>query len=870
MKLKKLGFVPQLLLAGMAALLLTVGAERSEAQTPPPTAQPTFTADQFTNFVGINGSPLRYYVIPSGPYAGAGKTYDPQVFYDLGIRYYRTALFNDLTLADNADQVRAAWESHGVRPMLLIDPNKTKTPEELMAKLKPFDPNSVAEIEGPNEVNNKFPPQDLNIKYKGKTDEAGGAAFMDDVYSAIKGNAATRNISVVSYTAIFTDYHLARPDASFDFSNMHSYQGYMVPSSSLLMNETRFNNILPDGATIKPFVPTECGYNVQPDRANGTNGTGSLRAQALNIPMLLAEYFRHGIRRAYLFAIQNADGYGLLEDDLKTKRPSYFALQNLMATIKDAVWNPQTHAWTGGEFTPRVLLFGMTGAPPTVHSLTLQKKDGTYLLLLWNELRNFDENTHKDIINAPVPITLRLQTPVLDQATLLTQNDAGGYDTGTATVQNGVLTLNVPSWVMIVRLTPRPSATHTLPPAPRAVGGTATENSIRLTWLAPLLSTPVAGYFLYRNGEFLTATRGTTYNDSSTWIRPGLGYTYAVQSYDSAGGMSPRVTATIRTPNLRPDLVCTGVDVPTVKAGDAVAFRGTLKNIGDGATPHDTVTGLTFYIDGQYTTYATTDGTALAPGESRTMTAQGGGKAGKWTATAGAHILRVLVDDIDRVPDERSKANNNIDRSLLVDVHTPGLLLGAADPAPGQVDLTAEGTEDWIHWGVGDKNSVNRKANGGHQIGDLMDIGAGYRDATVGFGMSAKWTDGAPTARMDDTHSSLWLNNMGHGYGFTAPADAQERVLRVYVGGIEGAACTLTAHLSDGSAPDYVSQTFNGNLAFSWAPVPDGFTGVYTIRYRAAAAGQKLNITWTLTGEPNRFLGQARLQAATLAKRAFP
>lgn len=160
---------------------------------------------------------------------------------------------------------------------------------------------------------------------------------------------------------------------------------------------------------------------------------------------------------------------------------------------------------------------------------------------------------------------------------------------------------------------------------------------------------------------------------------------------------------------------------------------------------------------------------------------------------------------------------------------------------------------------------MTRKTSGGHQIGDLTDVGTGYRDATSGFGMSAKWSDGTPTAKADDSHASLWLNGVGHGYGFTAPADTRERVLRVYVGGIEGAGCSLTAPLSDGSAPDYVSKTFDGNLAFSWAPVPGGFTGVYTLRYRAASAGQTLRVTWKLETEPNQFLGQARLQAATLA-----
>ena len=845
--------------AAMAASVLP-----GHTAPPPPAEQPAFRAEQFTDFVGINGSPLRFYVIPDGPYAGAGKTYDPQVFYDLGIRYYRTGLFNDLTLLDQPDQVRAAWEKHGVRPMLLIDPGKTKTPDAVLAKLRRYLPASVGEIEGPNEVNNKFPPQDLNIKYKGKTDEAGGAAYMDDVYAAVKADPSTRPIPVIAYTAIFTDYHLARPYSGFDFANMHSYQGYDVPSSSLLMNETRFNNVLPAGATIKPFVPTECGYNVQPDRSNGTNNTGSLRAQALNIPMLLAEYFRHGIRRTYLFAIENADGYGLLEDDRTTKRPSYFALKNFLATVKDADWDPKTYKWVGGDFVPRALLFGLDGAPPTVHTLTLQKKSGEYQLLIWNEVKNFDQDTHKDIVNAPVPVTLHLQTPVGTTATVLTQNAAGGYDVRKEAIRKGRLALQVPSSVMIIRLASAAAPLRSLPAAPRVLHGTATENAVHLSWSAPTSPAAPAGYFVYRNGGFLTATRALSYDDASAWVRPGLGYTYAVQSYDRAGGLSPRVQAVIVTPDRRPDLVCTDVDVPRVKTGDLVAFRATLKNIGAGATPSDTVTGLTFFIDGKYTTYATTDGTPLAPGESRVLTANGGGGAGKWTATAGAHVLRVLVDDIDRVPSERSKENNNIDRSLLVDVPSAGELLGAADPAPGQADLTAEGTEDWVHWGQGGKEAVNRKANGGNKISALADIGTGYRDATVGEGMSVHWSDGSPTARVDDTHAGLWLNGVGHGYRFTAPAGIQERVLRVYVGGIEGAGCTLTAHLSDNSAPDYVSPTFDGNLSNPWSPVPGGFTGVYTLRYRAAGPGQTLVVTWTLASEPNRFLGQARLQAATL------
>jgi len=683
---------------GVAALASTGGSRPASADPAPadpaPGAQPAFRAEQFTDFVGLTAGPLD---------AAA-----------LGIRHYRAVLKYDLTPPDQPARFSAAYDKYGVQAMMLIDPGKDGTPQNIVALLRQYEPGAIADLEGPNEVNNKFPPQNLNLKYRGKTDEAAGAAYMDDLYPVVKADPVTRAINVVAYTAIFTDYHLARPCASFDSGNMHSYQGYNVPSSSLLPNEVSFNNLLPSGAAIKPFVPTECGYNVQPDRSNGTNNTGSLRAQALNIPMLFAEYFRYGIRRTYLFAMNNADGYGLVEDEATKKRPSYFAVKNFLATIKDSTWNPQTHKWVGGDFTPKALLFGLDGAPPTVHTLTLQKKNGEYLLLVWNEVKNYDQDTHKEIVNAPIPVTLRLQTPVLAGATVLTQNAAGGYDTQDAVVRNAALSLQVPASVMIVRLRPPAHAVaRALPPAPRAVTGTVDRGTVHLTWRPPPGRAGAAGYFVFRNGDFLTATRADSYDDGSPWIRPGLGYTYAVQSYDRAGNMSPRVAAVVQTPDRRPDLICTDVVIPPAKAGDPVVFGGTLRNIGDGPTAPETAAGLTFFVDGQYTSYATTGETPLAPGESRVVGANGGANGGKWIAVPGAHILRVLVDDVDRVPEESRKDNNNVDRSLLVDVHTPGSLLGAGDPAPGQTDLTAEGTEDWVHWGHGGKTGVNRKATGG-------------------------------------------------------------------------------------------------------------------------------------------------------------
>ena len=140
--------------------------------------------------------------------------------------------------------------------------------------------------------------------------------------------------------------------------------------------------------------------------------------------MLLTGYFNHGIRRAYLFAIHSADGYGLLESDFK----------------------------------PRALMFSVEGAPESVHSLTLQKKSGEWLLLIWNEKLKFWQPDKRDIYNDAVPVTLKISTPLQQSVEILTQNDKGAYDPDMAEIKDGSLTIPVPSSVAIVKLKPTEDA----------------------------------------------------------------------------------------------------------------------------------------------------------------------------------------------------------------------------------------------------------------------------------------------------------------------------------------------------------------------------------------------------------------------------
>jgi len=803
--------------------------------------QPTYRAEDFIESLGLT-APLE------------------EGFFELGIRYYRAAVWDirkgRQDVPQRAAQMAAAWEKYGVRPMLLVDCLRD-TPEEAFAMIKQYPPGLVAEIECGNEVNNKFPPYELNLKYKGKTDEAAGAAWMADFVKLLRQDPATKDIPVVSFSAIFTDYRLAKPCDVFDFGNIHSYQGSGVPSSSLEMNITRFNNILPVGGIIKPIVATECGYNVEEDKTNQTEVTGSVSAQAKNIPMLFCEYFRHGIRRIYLFSYYNVDGYGLLASD-GTRRPAYYAVKNLVAALAEAKWNPTTKRWEGGkDFTPRALLFDLPDAPETVHTLSLQKESGEFSLLIWNEVQNYDPKTKRDIDHPPVPVTIVLRTPVEPKATILTQNAEGNYDVSVVRIIGGRLRVNVPPSVMIVRLMPLDKTPPKPIPAPAHITAEATENEVLLRW------DPVPGalgYCILRNGwHIANVTKPPLeYRDQSSWLRPGLGYTYAVIAISPDGAMSPPATVVVQTAARFPDLVVVDFGFQgELKAGAKLRAFAKIKNIGNGATPHRIACAVTWLIDGHVIGWSTTAG-PIQPGEERVLFCDR-----EWTATDGAHLLTCVLDDINRLPGE-NKNNNVVDRTILVGPAPKGLLIGLSEAAPGSVNLTTEGTLDWVLWGVGGKDGLVRKAGAKLIDAVLQKTGEGYCDATVGCPVGMNWSDGEPIPEGINCHAGLWWNGVGTGYAFSVPADTTERVLRVYVAGIEGATCTLTARLSDDSAPPYVS-TYNGNAGPPWAPVPDSFSRVYTIRYRAGSPGQRLIVEWKLTGEANRFISQARLQAATLA-----
>jgi hypothetical protein len=158
-----------------------------------------------------------------------------------------------------------------------------------------------------------------------------------------------------------------------------------------------------------------------------------------------------------------------------------------------------------------------------------------------------------------------------------------------------------------------------------------------------------------------------------------------------------------------------------------------------------------------------------------------------------------------------------------------GSLAGSVTTSSSSVNLTAVGTTDWAHW-----YGYDHKTTGGSAISDYTAVGSG---GVYNYGNDLRaigWSDGTPTASSTN-NNGIYTPGNNDGFSIAAPADTTVRTLNVYVGGYKSGG-KLTAHLSDGSASDYVDTTPQ-NAAGQ-------YNGNYTLTYKAANAGAHLTVTW--------------------------
>ena len=290
-----------------AALPMLISAARAQTQNAP------VRADDFVDSIGMNGL--------GGPYIfrygdDRQKLYNtspvaPQ--YLLGVRHARYEIRPD---SDLAPMIRLAKE-RGIRINALVSWLWTDTPANKSARiadvlpaLRRFPAGCIVTIEGNNESDMPFESGDYP-RYASSTREA--QTNQRELYRAIKADSQFKNTPVIAWT-LGKNWpwggnigYGAFTSTDYDYESMHSYPaGDTISDSLLTPGHNQWlkvaHSIAPPGAAAKPIIATETGFQRRMTGPNKKEINSEL-AQAKTIPMLLAENFRRGVKRTFIYAI---------------------------------------------------------------------------------------------------------------------------------------------------------------------------------------------------------------------------------------------------------------------------------------------------------------------------------------------------------------------------------------------------------------------------------------------------------------------------------------------------------------------------------------------------------------------------------------
>lgn len=163
------------------------------------------------------------------------------------------------------------------------------------------------------------------------------------------------------------------------------------------------------------------------------------------------------------------------------------------------------------------------------------------------------------------------------------------------------------------------------------------------------------------------------------------------------------------------------------------------------------------------------------------------------------------------------------------------------------VNITTDGSVDWMKPSGSGPDTFDRKSGGGSLISTLTYTPDAHAYNSVLGDQLITWSDGTPTGSGSNDGA---MYNYGN-FSFTVPADTSAQRLRIYAGVNTGLAMTCTASLSDASVADQ-SATYSGTLDC-----------MFEVQFSAASGGQTLTISLTRSVSDYQYFAGASLSAGT-------
>jgi hypothetical protein len=395
----------------------------------PAYAQSAHSADAFVDSVGLNIH-LHDGDTPYGDFPAVEKALRA-----LGVRHVRDGLI-DTQWMPYYDRINALGRD-GIKCIFITNPNQTV---ELLQSYPDRMKDSFEGYEAPNEYDNS----------NDKDWVATLTHFLPTLAQAVRTNPANPAFPIMGPSFVHAESYSLFPEASqyFDFSNLHNYFAGRNPGTSG-WGADGYGSLAWDIDLVTrawpslPIVTTETGY--QTDTTNPQGIPESVAAKYL--PRLLLEQYAHGIRRTYLYELVDVsipqqgihNTFGLVRSDFSPK-PAFLSIQHLISLLADP----------GVSFTPRTLPFTVSGELSNVHYLLFEKRDGTYLIAIWQEVPSYDVNSKQMLPVSPQHVIVALPSVFNIQQHRLNED-------GSVTVENIGMTshavISVDDRVTLLKLT---------------------------------------------------------------------------------------------------------------------------------------------------------------------------------------------------------------------------------------------------------------------------------------------------------------------------------------------------------------------------------------------------------------------------------
>ena len=322
----------------------------------------------------------------------------------------------------------AMHQQTGIKVVLTMSgPSDATIPRMIEMSKQLAEADTLVALEGPNEPNN------WGVTFEGK--KSGGnstfipvAKWQAAYYASAKADKVLKSYPIfasseaggsepdnvgLQYLTIPKGAATLMPDGTryADFANVHNY----ICRKPAIIDNMAWENAdpvfrgWPDGIYVEygktwrkgfagysndeleklPRVTTETGWVT-----GGKKGLTEEQQGRLYLNLYLAQ-FKRGFKYTFIYMLRDGGGsdagYGIVHNDYQPKKSATY-LHNLTMILADR----------GTMAHPAPLAYTIPNAPATVHDLLLQKSDGTFELVVWNEKASGSDKVSVELVQ-PCP-----------------------------------------------------------------------------------------------------------------------------------------------------------------------------------------------------------------------------------------------------------------------------------------------------------------------------------------------------------------------------------------------------------------------------------------------------------------------------------